>query len=896
MKTVANLFATSYERLESDHQQDRQFIRLERLAPEEDSYCTYVKRVDSLAQNEYWIAREKNILMLLKRVPHVARLRKEKEDEKTDDAYQTIKIKDAGISLAHWLGTKPKLASNNHELKHPLVYVQSFLQFARYSLIALKEIHQAGVIHAQLRPDNICIPYKPHPYTFDTPLHLNFNKLCLIDFMFAVSNTLKLSRPLPVHVNQKASTQSALMRHALLSDQHQRHADLITRIDYSVDLYALGFILEQMFQQDLIYPAGLDAELSMEIHRFILELKSYDNGIPESVKLRHLHLHPHGEYLAKIDHLLAISLQGHHPEQIELILDPAHFLEDDLVFNLSPIIENQDNIIKMAEPSDSIQPPLEPVATSALPLATSVEIKTMKETKPSKSLAQTQDHIELSKTTVIALIVTLQVMYVLYADGKNMGLDVFASMGLVAVIGAAVMIAGKMFAPPQPLPKRSVFDDLDDEDNADNTTQTTATVTESSTPTSQAVDELDMIAASVAPAIANNVSAETVSEDKANVTVSNNETTSNTEIEIESVKKEEDNAPPPVMLFNKASEPSKNAKDDEAMEINKWVVIAILIACQLAYVGLTTNFGGSNTAPENAGNSTESAPVESTVEPTPEEIPPTDTTATDDLLAETAPSSESSAANIELLSESSSVSTPQVTTPKTRSKEASSDSMLLSGSPTAETKTKKEKTPTPAKTQESSPAVATTESTDAAKTETPAATPENKTVEVATPATAKDKEMAQPKVEAKTEAKTPSTPKSLTRGLAEAQNAMGWHYYHGDGVPKDLEESFKWFQKAANLGESSAQFNVGMMYQKGEGVKQDLAEAAKWYRKSAEQGKASAQLNLGMMYISGRGVRQNIDEGAKWLSKAADQGDSTAKANLAWLLQQGYIKDAPSGE
>ena len=87
-----------------------------------------------------------------------------------------------------------------------------------------------------------------------------------------------------------------------------------------------------------------------------------------------------------------------------------------------------------------------------------------------------------------------------------------------------------------------------------------------------------------------------------------------------------------------------------------------------------------------------------------------------------------------------------------------------------------------------------------------------------------------------------------------------------------------------------------MMYQKGEGVKQDLSEAAKWYRKSAEQGKASAQLNLGMMYISGRGIRQNIDEGAKWLSKAADQGDTTAKANLAWLIQQGYIKEAPSGE
>ena len=98
MKTVANLFAQTYARLGADQQQDRHFISLERLAPEEDNYCSFVKRVEGLAQNEYWVAREKNILMLLKRIPAVVRLRKE---EKNGDSYQTIKTKDAGISL--WL-------------------------------------------------------------------------------------------------------------------------------------------------------------------------------------------------------------------------------------------------------------------------------------------------------------------------------------------------------------------------------------------------------------------------------------------------------------------------------------------------------------------------------------------------------------------------------------------------------------------------------------------------------------------------------------------------------------------------------------------------------------------------------------------------------------------------
>ncbi len=132
--------------------------------------------------------------------------------------------------------------------------------------------------------------------------------------------------------------------------------------------------------------------------------------------------------------------------------------------------------------------------------------------------------------------------------------------------------------------------------------------------------------------------------------------------------------------------------------------------------------------------------------------------------------------------------------------------------------------------------------------------------------------------------------KKITQ-IARAQNAMGWHYYNGDGVPKSFEESFKWFYKSANLCEASAQFNVGMMYQKGEGVKQDFNEAIKWYLKSAEQGNSSAQLNLGMMYISARGVDRNINEGIKWLSKAADQGDATAKKNLEWLFEQGYVKE-----
>jgi uncharacterized protein len=46
----------------------------------------------------------------------------------------------------------------------------------------------------------------------------------------------------------------------------------------------------------------------------------------------------------------------------------------------------------------------------------------------------------------------------------------------------------------------------------------------------------------------------------------------------------------------------------------------------------------------------------------------------------------------------------------------------------------------------------------------------------------------------------------------------------------------KWFQNAADQGESMGQYYLGVMYSSGrEGVRQDYAEAVKWLRKAAEQ-------------------------------------------------------------
>ncbi len=87
-------------------------------------------------------------------------------------------------------------------------------------------------------------------------------------------------------------------------------------------------------------------------------------------------------------------------------------------------------------------------------------------------------------------------------------------------------------------------------------------------------------------------------------------------------------------------------------------------------------------------------------------------------------------------------------------------------------------------------------------------------------------------------------------------------------------------QTRAVQGDAEAQYNLGLLYQEGWGVPQDLSEAAKWYQKAAEQGLVDAMVLLAGMYTLGLGVPSNEREAVYLLTKAAEKGDATAQYNL----------------
>jgi len=69
--------------------------------------------------------------------------------------------------------------------------------------------------------------------------------------------------------------------------------------------------------------------------------------------------------------------------------------------------------------------------------------------------------------------------------------------------------------------------------------------------------------------------------------------------------------------------------------------------------------------------------------------------------------------------------------------------------------------------------------------------------------------------------------------LAECQ--IGYFYYDGLGVEKDLAKAVWWTRRAADHGDRDGQYNLAWFYEDAIGVEQDMEQAAFWYRKAALQ-------------------------------------------------------------
>lgn len=89
-------------------------------------------------------------------------------------------------------------------------------------------------------------------------------------------------------------------------------------------------------------------------------------------------------------------------------------------------------------------------------------------------------------------------------------------------------------------------------------------------------------------------------------------------------------------------------------------------------------------------------------------------------------------------------------------------------------------------------------------------------------------------------------------------NTIGYCYYNGYGVPKDMNKAMEWFSISAEAGNKTAMDNLGVIYYYGNnGVTKDYNKAYYWCTKAAKAGVLRGEYLVGECYEYGRGVDMN---------------------------------------
>jgi TPR repeat protein len=114
----------------------------------------------------------------------------------------------------------------------------------------------------------------------------------------------------------------------------------------------------------------------------------------------------------------------------------------------------------------------------------------------------------------------------------------------------------------------------------------------------------------------------------------------------------------------------------------------------------------------------------------------------------------------------------------------------------------------------------------------------------------------------------------VEKGYAAAQFQLGWMHHKGQGVTQDITTAKELYRLAAEQGLANAQYNLGDLLRSEKNYK----IAVKWFNSAAEQGNSRAQADLALMYGKGDGVQQSNIFAYMWSSISASNNNTPGSA------------------
>ncbi|HJV70483.1 MAG TPA: hypothetical protein VJ693_15100 [Ideonella sp.] len=194
----------------------------------------------------HWTEREERILTRLVGLGIAPAPRVEPFDRGEEGRLELLRTYDAGVTVDHWVTLLP-VQRDGTPLRHVFEDCAHWWALARHCLMALDAIHELGLVHLDLKADNICIPVGPADFDPAVPgavMTPCFEQLALIDFAFSLFPGEGLSQPLPIAGQVEYAYQSPRLLSAL---EAGREGDLAPtlQLDWRCDVFSLAAMLRR---------------------------------------------------------------------------------------------------------------------------------------------------------------------------------------------------------------------------------------------------------------------------------------------------------------------------------------------------------------------------------------------------------------------------------------------------------------------------------------------------------------------------------------------------------------------------------------------------------------------------------------------------------------------------
>lgn len=128
---------------------------------------------------------------------------------------------------------------------------------------------------------------------------------------------------------------------------------------------------------------------------------------------------------------------------------------------------------------------------------------------------------------------------------------------------------------------------------------------------------------------------------------------------------------------------------------------------------------------------------------------------------------------------------------------------------------------------------------------------------------------------------------------APALNYLGFRYYAGKGVKRDVNRALDLIEKAADANDPTAASNLAWLLTEGEGVHHDCEKALFWLDRAVKGGSAAALSQLADFYLKGECVQADTTRAAELYEQSRMAGYAPAAKPLADLIRSRYTSLTP---